>query len=86
MESDRDWNATKAGAAVGWVLAAAMMTGLGAAIGEMMRGTLKGAAEGAGVMLFAAALIAAPVYAQTARRHDPLDDDAPNATGRSRRW
>jgi hypothetical protein len=86
MNSDRAWNATKAGAIVGGLLAAAMLAGLGAGLGEMMRGTLKAAAEGAGVVLFVVALLAAPVYAQTARRHDPLDDDAPVTDERSRRW
>jgi hypothetical protein len=86
MKSDHAWNATRAGAFVGGLLASAMLAGFGAGLGEMLRGTLMAAAEGAGLMLFVVALLAAPVYAQTARRHDPLDDDAPSAAERPRRW
>jgi hypothetical protein len=86
MSLDRAWSATRAGAVVGGMLTAAMLVGLGAGLGEILRGTLKAAAEGAGVMLFIVALLAAPIYAQTARRQDPLDDDAPSTGERPRRW
>jgi hypothetical protein len=63
-----------------------MLAGFGSDIGAMMRGTLNEAAEGARLMLFVVALLAAPVYAQTDRRPDRLDHDAPSADEQRRRW
>ena len=65
------FQATAAESSVVAVLAVLMLVAFGAVIGALAYGTVKGALEGAGLALFLAAMLAAPVYAQKVRsRHD----------------
>lgn len=78
VELDRAWYATRKGAVVGTVLAAALLAVFGSAVGVLLSGTVKRA----GVLLFAAAVLVAPVTARTAPRHDAWDADAPSTDER----
>jgi hypothetical protein len=65
------FEASTAESAIGAILATLMLAAFGAVIGDLVSGTIKAALEGAGVALFAAGMIAAPVYSESIRRrHD----------------
>ncbi len=65
--------------------ASALLAALGAVVGLLLGRTPLAGAEGAAMLLFAAAVLLGPLYAKSARRDDGLDE-AMDENGSGRRW